>query len=57
MAHTDHNKAVKDSLYKELELQLDLAIQGISVEAEEINKLSSDHANELLSANASSPLA
>ncbi len=57
MAYSGDRKALKESLYNELELQLDLAIQGISVDAGEIGKLNTSHATELLNATAASPLA
>jgi hypothetical protein len=52
-----HNKALKESLYKELELQLDLAIQGISVDVDEIGKLSSSNVDALSTLTDAFPLA
>jgi len=53
--HTD-NTALKDALYRELELQLDLGIHGVSVDSDEVRKLGSEHAKKLSASTAASPL-
>lgn len=58
MTHAvQNNKALKEALYKELELQLDLSIQGISVDADEISKLNSDYGHTLSIVSDAYPLA
>ncbi len=57
MAHSGHDKkARKEALYKELELQLDLAINGITVDSEEIGKLDAVYARRLTSISHATPL-
>jgi len=58
MAHAgQNNKALKEALYKELELQLDLSIQGINVDEDEISKLNSDYGHTLSTLSDAFPLA
>ncbi len=55
MATEQSNDARREALYRELELQLDLAIRGIHVDAEEIDKLDDKSAGALRTASAASP--
>lgn len=50
------NRELKAALYKELELQLDIAIHGVSVEQEDIDKLESNYGKDLAKSSAALPL-
>ena len=47
MATEQKRSALKEALYKELELQLDIAIQGVTVDGDETSKLSQSNATIL----------
>ncbi|TLU54129.1 MAG: hypothetical protein FDX18_11500, partial [Chlorobium sp.] len=51
-----NNEALKAALYKEVELQLDLAIHGVSVDEDEVSKLTTANARELPGASPATPL-
>ncbi len=51
-----NNEALKAALYKEVELQLDLAVHGVSVDEDEVSKLTTANARELPGASPATPL-
>jgi hypothetical protein len=57
MARTEQQTAaLKETLYQELEQQLDLSIHGIGVDADEIGKLDSHYAHRLSNISYAAPL-
>jgi hypothetical protein len=49
------NKVLKELLLKELELQLDLEVHGISIDAEEVDKFESDSIKQLITSETAVP--